>query len=57
MNWLTQLGKAEVVTASLDFHQGVVEARVLGAGAVEGGSLVYPVLATIGLRQAGGRSK
>jgi len=57
MNWLTQQGKAEVLTASLVFHQGVVEAHVFGAGAMELGSLVYPVLATISLQQAAGRSK
>ena len=57
MNWLTQQGKAEVLTAALVFHQGVVEACVLDAGAMEIGSLVYPVLATVSLGQAGGRSK
>lgn len=57
MNWLTQQGKAEVLTPPLVVHQGVVEAHALDAGAMEIRSLVYPVLVTIRLRQAGGRSK
>lgn len=57
MNWLTQQGKAKVLTASLVFHQGVIETHILDAGAMEIGRLVYPVLATVSFRQAGGRSK
>lgn len=40
MNWLTQQRKAEVLTPSLVFHQGVVEAHALDAGAMEIRSLV-----------------
>lgn len=57
MNWLTQQGKAEVPPASSDFHQGGVEAHVLDADVREIGSLLYHVLVTISVRQAGDRSK
>lgn len=57
MNWLIQQGKAEVPTASSDFHQGGVEAHVLDANVREIGSLLYHVLAAISIRQAGDRSK
>lgn len=57
MHWLTQQGKAEVLTASLVFRQGVIEAHVLDASAMKIGCLVYPILAALSLRQAGGRSK
>lgn len=57
MNWLTQQDKAEELPTSLVFHRGVVETHGLDGGAMEIGSLVYPILTTMSLRQAGGRSK